>query len=41
MHPEMSRKLSEMDQVIRDVVKLIDEDTVLFVIGDHGMTVTG
>lgn len=41
MHPEMGRKLSEMDQVIRDVVKKIDDETVLIVAGDHGMTSTG
>lgn len=41
LHPEMKRKLSEMDDVIRDVVKKMDDETTLIVIGDHGMTLTG
>ncbi|KAK4885469.1 hypothetical protein RN001_001740 [Aquatica leii] len=41
MHPEMSRKLSQMNEVIENVVDKLDDDTVLFVIGDHGMTGTG
>ncbi|CAH0550921.1 unnamed protein product [Brassicogethes aeneus] len=40
-HPEMSRKLGEVNEVIERVVKEIDKNTMLFVIGDHGMTVTG
>ena len=41
MHNEMSRKLKEMNAVIEDVVEKMDNDTTLFVIGDHGMTGTG
>lgn len=41
LHAEMSRKLTEMDQVIRDVIEQIDDETVLIVAGDHGMTMTG
>lgn len=41
IHPEMARKLSEMDVVIRRIVDKMDDDTTLFVIGDHGMTGTG
>ncbi|XP_075215496.1 phosphatidylinositol glycan anchor biosynthesis class O [Lycorma delicatula] len=41
LHHEMNRKLKEMDQVIRDVIEVMDKDTMLFVIGDHGMTMTG
>ncbi|KAK6630161.1 hypothetical protein RUM44_005717 [Polyplax serrata] len=40
-HPEMSRKLNQMNDVIRSVVDTMDENTMLFVIGDHGMTPTG
>ncbi|XP_065672440.1 GPI ethanolamine phosphate transferase 3 isoform X2 [Hydra vulgaris] len=40
-HPEMTRKLSEMDSVISDLTGNIDNDTILFVMGDHGMTITG
>ncbi|KAL8611897.1 hypothetical protein ACOMHN_033642 [Nucella lapillus] len=31
----------KMDQVIRNVTRLMKGDTVLFVLGDHGMTRTG
>ncbi len=41
LHSEMSRKLNEMNEEIRKVIEQMDDDTTLFVIGDHGMTVTG
>lgn len=41
LHPEMSRKLSEMNVVIKSIVEKMDDETTLFVIGDHGMTGTG
>ncbi|XP_077292956.1 phosphatidylinositol glycan anchor biosynthesis class O [Arctopsyche grandis] len=41
LHSEMVRKLTEMNQVIEDTLQTLDNDTVLFVIGDHGMTITG
>jgi phosphatidylinositol glycan class O len=38
----MRRKLNEMDQVIADVIDHhLDEKTILFVFGDHGMTESG
>jgi len=37
----MRTKLSQMDQVLRDVVDVIDEDTLLVVLGDHGMDSKG
>ncbi|KAI8483307.1 hypothetical protein Bbelb_389110 [Branchiostoma belcheri] len=40
-HPAMGEKLTQMDGVIRSVVSKLTEDTVLFVMGDHGMTRTG
>lgn len=40
-HREMTRKLLEMNQYISEVVAEMDNDTMLFVIGDHGMTRTG
>uniref|UniRef100_A0A0N5AMA1 GPI ethanolamine phosphate transferase 3 n=1 Tax=Syphacia muris TaxID=451379 RepID=A0A0N5AMA1_9BILA len=40
-HPEMVRKLNQMDNIIRRVVKVLDNETVLLVLGDHGMTETG
>jgi phosphatidylinositol glycan class O len=40
-HPEMTRKLKETDQLLREVVEKLDEETLLVVIGDHGMTDRG
>jgi len=40
-HIEMSKKLKQMNQVIENVIKKIDNDTILLVLGDHGMTQTG
>ncbi|XP_030148503.1 GPI ethanolamine phosphate transferase 3 isoform X1 [Lynx canadensis] len=40
-HPEMAKKLSQMDQVIQGLVERLENDTLLVVIGDHGMTMTG
>ena len=44
-HPTMRDKLREMDGIIDDVVRFVDErpdvPTVLFVFGDHGMTEDG
>lgn len=38
---EMARKLSQMDQLIEELIVRMDDDTTLVVIGDHGMTITG
>ncbi|KAH7723895.1 Protein C27A12.9 [Aphelenchoides avenae] len=40
-HPEMTRKLRQMDDLIQNLTKLLPDDTIMFVMGDHGMTVTG
>ncbi|CAH1797316.1 unnamed protein product, partial [Owenia fusiformis] len=40
-HQAMGDKLDQMDEMIRSVVAELDEDTILFVLGDHGMTRTG
>ncbi|XP_039613899.1 GPI ethanolamine phosphate transferase 3 [Polypterus senegalus] len=40
-HPAMAEKLTQMDQVIRSVARRIENDTLLVVFGDHGMTDTG
>ncbi|XP_047381601.1 GPI ethanolamine phosphate transferase 3 isoform X4 [Sciurus carolinensis] len=40
-HPEMAKKLSQMDQVIQELVERLENDTLLVVAGDHGMTVNG
>ncbi|KAI0696981.1 hypothetical protein C8T65DRAFT_710480 [Cerioporus squamosus] len=36
-HPTMKAKLTQMDDVLRRVVDLLDEDTLLILMGDHGM----
>ncbi|XP_062535293.1 GPI ethanolamine phosphate transferase 3-like [Armigeres subalbatus] len=41
LHDEMTRKLNEMDVLIRNVTEQMDDETTLIVIGDHGMTQTG
>lgn len=41
LHSEMSRKLNEMNGEIEKVIAQMDDDTTLYVIGDHGMTATG
>lgn len=40
-HAAMAAKLQQMDQVIRDVMAAIDDDTLLVVMGDHGMDIKG
>lgn len=40
-HPEMARKLNDTNSLIRDIIESLEEDTVLFVVGDHGMTESG
>ncbi|KAL7017327.1 hypothetical protein ACKWTF_010317 [Chironomus riparius] len=38
LHHEMSRKLTEMNDMIKMLAESIDDDTTLLVFGDHGMT---
>ncbi|XP_062870307.1 GPI ethanolamine phosphate transferase 3 [Trichomycterus rosablanca] len=40
-HPAMAEKLTQMDGVIRSVIDHLQNDTLLLVMGDHGMTDTG
>ena len=40
-HPEMRRKLREVNEVVRHVSRTMPSDCVLFVMGDHGMTMSG
>jgi phosphatidylinositol glycan class O len=40
-HPAMAAKLRQMDGVFRDVMEVIDDDTLLIVMGDHGMDAKG
>lgn len=40
-HAAMGEKLREMDQVIRNLIEKVDDDTLLVVMGDHGMDSKG
>lgn len=40
-HPEMSRKLNETNTLIKEIIEGLSDNSMLFVIGDHGMTDTG
>ncbi|XP_014561851.1 hypothetical protein COCVIDRAFT_11683 [Bipolaris victoriae FI3] len=40
-HPAMTAKLNEMDNVFRRMINEIDDDTLLVVMGDHGMDAKG
>ncbi|KAK0085316.1 hypothetical protein PV325_005426 [Microctonus aethiopoides] len=40
-HPEMSRKLNETNDLIREIIDTLSDDVILFMMGDHGMTETG
>lgn len=40
-HPTMASKLKQMDQVLREIVDVLDPNTLLVVMGDHGMDVKG
>ncbi|PPR04680.1 hypothetical protein CVT24_011897 [Panaeolus cyanescens] len=40
-HPSMKTKLQQMDDVVRRVVNELPEDTLLVVMGDHGMDRAG
>lgn len=40
-HPAMAAKLRQMDQVIRDLIEKVDDNTLLIVMGDHGMDAKG
>ncbi|KAM3720914.1 GPI ethanolamine phosphate transferase [Dirofilaria immitis] len=40
-HPEMSKKLKQMNEMLAKVVDSLDDSTLLLVMGDHGMTNNG
>ncbi|ESK88280.1 phosphoethanolamine n-methyltransferase [Moniliophthora roreri MCA 2997] len=40
-HPSMKAKLEQMNDVLTRVVELLDDDTLLVVLGDHGMDSSG
>ena len=40
-HPAMTGKLQQMDDVLRRIIEALDEETLLVVMGDHGMDAKG
>lgn len=40
-HPATNSKLKEMDDVLRKIIALLDDQTLLVVMGDHGMDTKG
>lgn len=40
-HSEIERKLNDSETIVREVIENMDNDTVLIVCGDHGMTDDG
>ncbi|EGG18648.1 phosphatidylinositol glycan [Cavenderia fasciculata] len=40
-HPEMIKKLSQMDQFLLSIINNIDNETLFILMGDHGMTTEG
>ncbi|KAI9822271.1 MAG: mannose-ethanolamine phosphotransferase gpi13 [Thelocarpon impressellum] len=40
-HPAMTAKLRQMDDVFREVMDILDDQTLLVVMGDHGMDTKG
>lgn len=40
-HPAMADKLRQMDDVFRNMIERLDDDTLLVVMGDHGMDIKG
>jgi GPI ethanolamine phosphate transferase 3 subunit O len=40
-HPAMTAKLQQMDGVLREIVAVLDDNTLLVVMGDHGMDSKG
>lgn len=40
-HPQMRQKLRQMNGILKQIIEAMEEDTILFVMGDHGMTADG
>eukprot|EP01132_Coremiostelium_polycephalum_P009321 gene9321-11424_t len=40
-HPEMPKKLDEMDKFLMSIINNIDNETIFILFGDHGMTEDG
>lgn len=40
-HPEMTKKLRQMDGFVRELIETVDDNTLIVVMGDHGMDEKG
>jgi phosphatidylinositol glycan class O len=40
-HPEMESKLGQMSDILQHIFDTMDNDTIVFVLGDHGMDEKG
>lgn len=40
-HPEMVRKLDETNARIEKIIDTLPQNTILYIVGDHGMTESG
>lgn len=40
-HSELQRKISETNDIVKDFIEAMDDDTILLLYGDHGMTPDG
>ncbi|KAJ1967032.1 mannose-ethanolamine phosphotransferase gpi13 [Dispira parvispora] len=40
-HPTMASKLGQMDRMLEEIIHIMDNDTLLIVMGDHGMDPKG
>lgn len=40
-HPELLRKVKETNEILKDFIEALDDDTILLMYGDHGMTPEG
>ena len=40
-HPELERKLLDVERIVENIIDKMDDETTLVVFGDHGMTQDG
>lgn len=40
-HPELTRKMHDIEKIVEKVIEKMDDETTLVVFGDHGMTQEG
>ncbi len=40
-HPDMERKILDAEEIVEGIIDKMDNDTILLLFGDHGMTEGG